>query len=132
VTDRSNCPICGDWRDSPTADCANCGWAIRPCGDALGLCIYAGRHDGPHKFGRPWAERLIVTSASKPGLPAAVHVALTDEDEIAHGEAVFEGGDGAVVRTGKCAYDGEPWPCRTQRGIDRLLARLLRAGTDGS
>ena len=52
-----------------------------------------------------------------------VIAALTSEDEIAHGEAVFER-DGRLVQTGKCAYCDDDWPCRTQRGIDRLLASL--------
>lgn len=26
VTDASDCPSCGDWRDGPTEDCANCGY----------------------------------------------------------------------------------------------------------
>jgi hypothetical protein len=43
---------------------------------------------------------------------AAVRTALTDEDEIAHGEARV------------CAYCEAEWPCRTQQGIDRLLAAL--------
>jgi hypothetical protein len=25
TTDPSDCPRCGEWRDNPTADCANCG-----------------------------------------------------------------------------------------------------------
>jgi hypothetical protein len=47
----SDCPRCGEWRDAPMADCAACGYVphVRPCGDPLGLCIYAGPHDGPHK-----------------------------------------------------------------------------------
>lgn len=61
------------------------------------------------------------------GVPDAVRAALTDEDEIAHGEAV-RGGDTRDPRTyegvGVCAYCGDDWPCRTQRGIERLLARL--------
>jgi hypothetical protein len=54
---------------------------------------------------------------------AAVVAALTNEDEIAHGEAVAER-DGVRVALGVCAYDDDPWPCRTQRAIDRLLAVL--------
>jgi hypothetical protein len=50
---------------------------------------------------------------------AEVIAALTSEDQIAHGEA----SDG-VRLLGECAYDDEPWPCRTQRGIDSLLSRL--------
>lgn len=51
----------------------------------------------------------------------AVIAALTDEDEIAHGEAWDD-----VRKQGRgfCAYDDDDWPCRTQKGIDRLLARL--------
>jgi hypothetical protein len=49
---------------------------------------------------------------------------LTSEDEIAHGEAVWERDGGAVVETGRCAYCDDEWPCRTQRGIDRLLAAI--------
>jgi hypothetical protein len=52
-----------------------------------------------------------------------VRTALTSEDEIAHGEAVREGPDG-YVRLGVCAYCDDTWPCRTQRGIDRLLAAI--------
>ena len=55
---------------------------------------------------------------------AIVESALRSEDEIAHGEAIL-GGDTSDPRShegvGRCAYCGEPWPCRTQRGIDRLL-----------
>jgi hypothetical protein len=57
-----------------------------------------------------------------------VEDALTSEDEIAHGEAVVErpdGNQGGYIGLGSCAYcDGE-WPCRTQRGIDRLRASLI-------
>lgn len=56
---------------------------------------------------------------------ALIREALTSEDEIAHGEAVFER-DGALVRTGHCAYCDDDWPCRTQRGIDRLLVALAK------
>lgn len=56
-------------------------------------------------------------------LLARIRVALTDEDEIAHGEAV-----GANGGTGECAYCGDAWPCHTQRAIDRLLARLPAEG----
>ncbi len=49
----------------------------------------------------------------------AVIAALTDENEIAHGEAY----DGKRLM-GVCAYCDDEWPCRTQQGIDRLLARL--------
>ena len=55
---------------------------------------------------------------------AAVVAALTSEDEIAHGEAVKTDSHGGYIRLGGCAYDNEPWPCHTQRGIDRLLARI--------
>jgi hypothetical protein len=55
----------------------------------------------------------------------AVRAALVSEDEIAHGEA----SDG-VRGLGECAYCDMPWPCRTQRGIDRLLARLSSADTE--
>ena len=55
-----------------------------------------------------------------------VRAALTDEDEIAHGEAVVERGR-RRLEMNVCAYCREEWPCRTQRGIDRLLA--LVSGT---
>ena len=49
---------------------------------------------------------------------------LTSEDEVGHGEA-YEPSRGGL---GVCAYcDGE-WPCRTQRGIDKLLALLPESG----
>lgn len=70
AADPSECPICGDWRDSPTADCANCGWAIRPCGDVLGLCAYRGPHDGPHKITGSWKDRLAEAAAPAFGPPA--------------------------------------------------------------
>ena len=54
-----------------------------------------------------------------------VIAALTDEDEIAHGEAVVMQ-DSEYVPLGLCAYCDDTWPCRTQRGIDRLLT-LIRA-----
>jgi hypothetical protein len=54
-----------------------------------------------------------------------IRAALTSEDEIAHGEA-YEPSRGGL---GVCAYcDGE-WPCRTQQGINRLLARLAAEET---
>jgi hypothetical protein len=50
-----------------------------------------------------------------------VKAALTDEDEIAHGEAWSL----APLRgLGICAYCEGNWPCRTQRGIDRLLEAI--------
>jgi hypothetical protein len=49
-------------------------------------------------------------------------VALTSEDEIAHGEAVTQHANGTYERLGQCAYCNDIWPCRTQRGINRLLA----------
>lgn len=63
-----------------------------------------------------------------PDLIAAAVAALTDEDEIAHGEAVRGGNSNdpqAYEGMGVCAYCGDAWPCRTQRGIDRLLALFL-------
>ena len=48
-----------------------------------------------------------------------VLAALTSEDEIAHGEAITMRGGAGV---GVCAYCEDEWPCRTQRGIDRLLS----------
>jgi hypothetical protein len=53
---------------------------------------------------------------------ADVRAALTSEDEIAHGEAVTQHATRTYERLGRCAYCEEIWPCRTQRGIDRLLA----------
>jgi hypothetical protein len=53
-----------------------------------------------------------------------VRAALTDEDEIAHGEAFYDGG------LGVCAYCRNEWPCRTQQGINRLLARLAGEDSD--
>lgn len=53
-----------------------------------------------------------------------VVAALTNEDEIAHGEAWLYDGDNAGHGLGVCAYCDDKWPCRTQRGINRLLAAL--------
>ncbi len=50
-------------------------------------------------------------------LLVVVRSALASEDEIAHGEAWSEARGGLGV----CAYCDDEWPCRTQRGIDRLL-----------
>jgi hypothetical protein len=31
--ERSNCPVCTEWRDTPWADCGNCGYvAVCRCG----------------------------------------------------------------------------------------------------
>lgn len=57
-------------------------------------------------------------------LRAKVVSALTSEDEIAHGEAVVESRLGRMLEMNVCAYCGSEWPCRTQRGVDRLLAVL--------
>ena len=57
---------------------------------------------------------------------APVIAALTDEDEIAHGEAVMENRRGQLLEMNVCAYCGSEWPCRTQRGIDRLLDQIGR------
>ena len=50
-----------------------------------------------------------------------VEAALTDENELAHGEAVYERGGPGL---GMCAYCDEDWPCSTQQTVDRLLANL--------
>jgi len=62
-------------------------------------------------------------AAIEAGAPAPLDplvAALTDEDEIAHGEAWSETKGGLGV----CAYCDEAWPCRTQRGIDKALTAL--------
>jgi hypothetical protein len=61
------------------------------------------------------------------GVRRFVIAALTDEDEIAHGEAV-SGTAGLPI--GLCTYCGDDWPCRTQRGIDRLVAALASPEPD--
>ena len=58
-----------------------------------------------------------------------VIASLTSEDEIAHGEAWD---DVRKVGLGSCAYCDDEWPCRTQRGIDALLARLSTPRTETS
>lgn len=57
----------------------------------------------------------------------AAIAALTSEDEIAHGEAWD---DVRKRGRGECAYCDMDWPCRTQRGIDRLLAILRAPASD--
>ncbi len=66
---------------------------------------------------------LLDRAAADSAREGELRAALTSEDEIAHGEAVKEGPDG-YVPLGRCAYCDGAWPCRTQRGINRLLARL--------
>ncbi len=70
-----------------------------------------------------WWEASTRAALSRPATPPldVVRAALTDEDEIAHGEA-WSAGRGEGI--GLCAYCSDSWPCRTQRGIDRLLAAL--------
>ena len=63
-----DCPWCGEWRDSPTGDCANCGYKPRPCGDQIGICVYAGPHDGPHRFGKPVRDHLDAARADTAAL----------------------------------------------------------------
>ena len=65
---------------------------------------------------------------SREMLAAVVAAAMTSEDEIAHGEAVYER-DGEIIHTAECAYDDEAWPCRTQQGIDRLLQQVKALGS---
>jgi hypothetical protein len=62
----------------------------------------------------------VRVAAPSDGLRRKVLHALNSEDEVAHGEAYTPERGGL----GECAYDNEPWPCRTQRGIDRLRAAL--------
>jgi hypothetical protein len=83
---------------------------LHVCAFGSGSCPVGGRLAEREEAGMTeWADAVIE--------------ALTSEDEIGHGEAVKDGPDG-YVRLGVCAYcDGE-WPCRTQRGIDRLLAAV--------
>jgi hypothetical protein len=54
-----------------------------------------------------------------------IRKALTSEDEIAHGEAWHSDKGGLGV----CAYCDADWPCRTQQGLDRLLATLSQKGS---
>ena len=73
-----------------------------------------------------WPTAPVSGAAALPTSPPAldagdVIAALTDEDEIAHGEAWD---DVRKAGVGVCAYCDGDWPCRTQQGIDRLLARL--------
>ena len=51
-----------------------------------------------------------------------VEAALTDEDELAHGEAVADNGR----CLGMCAYCDRDWPCPTQQAVDRLLAAIRK------
>ena len=51
-----------------------------------------------------------------------VEAALTDEYELAHGEAVAD--DGRCL--GMCAYCDQDWPCHTQQAVDRLLAAIRK------
>ena len=48
---RSHCPRCGEWRDSPTADCAACGYAPTPAEDERPIhapsCAGFDAPDGP-------------------------------------------------------------------------------------
>ena len=114
-SDPSGCPICGDWRDYPTADCANCGWAIRPCGDALGLCVYAGPHEGPHKIAGSWKQRIEAEAAQPaPGLDA-LRTALELHHIESAAKAVLLPSFGHIC-DGSCA--------------ERILARL-RGGERG-
>ena len=53
-----------------------------------------------------------------------VRAALISENEIAHGEAVTPDPIADLRGLGWCAYCRDVWPCRTQRGINRLLAIL--------
>ena len=55
--DVSDCPKCGEWRDAPDVDCANCGFAPKynGCGDPLGACMVNRPHDGDHKVPPDWA-----------------------------------------------------------------------------
>lgn len=85
-------------------------------------CWKKDGHEGPHSYAEHDARRQE-REAEGDALLARIRVALTDEDEIAHGEAV-----GANGGTGECAYCGDAWPCHTQRAIDLLLARLPAEG----
>jgi hypothetical protein len=65
-SDLSDCPQCGEWRDGPRADCANCGYSPRPCGDPLGLCLYNGPHEGDHLVARYDRAGLSLSSRTQP------------------------------------------------------------------
>ena len=142
-SDPSGCPICGDWRDYPTADCANCGWAIRPCGDALGLCVYAGPHEGPHKIAGSWKQR-IEAEAAQPAPEVSVSGEADtpglDRDLLDQSVNVLYGMRNFILHNRECAFakgitgiETENVPCSCgfdqveaayDSLIDRLLARL--------
>jgi hypothetical protein len=69
---------------------------------------------------RSWVATILAIEREA-GNTDALRAALTDEDEIAHGEAWDDVQKRGI---GVCAYCDDEWPCRTQRGIDRLLAAL--------
>lgn len=64
------------------------------------------------------------TAAERDAVRAHLVASLTDEDEIAHGEAVSMDFSGEMFGLGICAYCDKPWPCPTQSAIDRALAAL--------
>ena len=93
---------------------AACGWAHK---DGICNCHQPWRlAPDDVRVGQP------VASQDRPGIDVdSIRAALTDEDEIAHGESWD---DVRKKGLGVCAYCEDEWPCRTQRGIDRLLAAL--------
>jgi hypothetical protein len=77
--DPSDCPQCGDGRDSPRSDCANCGFIQpAPCGDPSGRCLYVGPHDGDHKVA-PMSRAARQEAADTSGLREAQWAAFQDD-----------------------------------------------------
>ncbi len=72
---RSACPSCGEWRDSPTSDCANCGFPLaveppapREAADAT--CPFLGcrgqrGHGTPHLFEAPDIEGFRLSALNE-------------------------------------------------------------------
>jgi hypothetical protein len=101
--------------------------------ESVPLTIASFAYDGEPSTQYQRNAALIVAAVN--ALPALLDVveALTDEDQLGHGEAVFGGNPKdpkSWTRLGSCAYDDEPWPCPTQRKINALLA-ALEDPTDG-
>ena len=68
TTDPSDCPICGEWRDAPDADCANCGYHVHDATEAADkggamettcrICGIAIWRQGYGSFVGPWLAAL--------------------------------------------------------------------------